>query len=312
MTTGALLELKDIHKSFGPKKVLQGVNLDVAPGKSLVVLGGSGSGKSVMLKNALGLMTPDAGQILFDGDDVTHDQGKTREAMRARIGMLFQSAALFDSLTVWENIAFRLLNSDGMKRKDAKERAIETLKQVRLGSDVADLTPAEISGGMQKRVGLARAIVSKPELIFFDEPTTGLDPITADAINDLIVEQTKALGAAAISITHDMASARKIADEIAMLFEGQIIWRGPASQIDESGNAHVDQFVHGRADGPIQPALWRSLPRSARGQSHPRLHWLDVHFQAMCRAHRPAYRSAYRASDPPNRENMIRKSRRRH
>lgn len=255
MTTGALLELKDIHKSFGPKKVLQGVNLDVAPGKSLVVLGGSGSGKSVMLKNALGLMTPDAGTILFDGDDVTHDQGKTREAMRARIGMLFQSAALFDSLTVWENIAFRLLNSDGMKRKDAKERAIETLKQVRLGSDVADLTPAEISGGMQKRVGLARAIVSKPELIFFDEPTTGLDPITADAINDLIVEQTKALGAAAISITHDMASARKIADEIAMLFEGQIIWRGPASQIDESGNAHVDQFVHGRADGPIQPAL---------------------------------------------------------
>jgi phospholipid/cholesterol/gamma-HCH transport system ATP-binding protein len=255
MTTGALLELKDVHKSFGPKQVLKGVDIDVAPGKSLVVLGGSGSGKSVMLKNALGLMTPDAGQILFDGTDVTHDQGKTREAMRARIGMLFQSAALFDSLTVWENIAFRLLNSGGMKRRDAKERAIETLKQVRLGSDVADLTPAEISGGMQKRVGLARAIVSKPELIFFDEPTTGLDPITADAINDLIVEQTKALGAAAISITHDMASARKIADEIAMLFEGKIIWRGPASEIDNSGNAHVDQFVHGRADGPIQPAL---------------------------------------------------------
>ena len=169
--------------------------------------------------------------------------------------MLFQSAALFDSLTVWENIAFRLLNADGMKRSEAKDRAIETLKQVRLGSDVADLTPAEISGGMQKRVGLARAIVSKPELIFFDEPTTGLDPITADAINDLIVEQTKALGAAAISITHDMASARKIADEIAMLFEGKIIWRGPASMIDNSGNDYVDQFVHGRADGPIQPAL---------------------------------------------------------
>ncbi|MEL6692178.1 MAG: ATP-binding cassette domain-containing protein [Pseudomonadota bacterium] len=255
MSTGALLELKDVHKSFGPKEVLKGVNLDVAPGKSLVVLGGSGSGKSVMLKNALGLMTPNKGHILFDGEDVTHDQGKTREAMRARIGMLFQSAALFDSLTVWENIAFRLLNADGMKRKKAKERAIETLKQVRLGSDVADLTPAEISGGMQKRVGLARAIVSKPDLIFFDEPTTGLDPITADAINDLIVEQTKALGAAAVSITHDMASARKIADEIAMLFEGVIIWRGPASEIDNSGHAHVDQFVHGRADGPIQPAL---------------------------------------------------------
>lgn len=255
MSNGPLLELKNVHKSFGPKQVLKGVNLDVSPGKSLVVLGGSGSGKSVMLKNALGLMTPDQGQILFDGDDVTHDQGKTREAMRARIGMLFQSGALFDSLTVWENIAFRLLNSDGLKRKDAKERAVESLKQVRLGSDVADLTPAEISGGMQKRVGLARAIVSKPELIFFDEPTTGLDPITADAINDLIVEQTKALGAAAISITHDMASARKIADEIAMLFEGKIIWRGPASEIDHSGNAHVDQFVNGRADGPIQPAL---------------------------------------------------------
>jgi phospholipid/cholesterol/gamma-HCH transport system ATP-binding protein len=255
MSTTSLLELKDVHKSFGPKQVLKGVNIDVSPGKSLVVLGGSGSGKSVMLKNALGLMTPDQGQILFDGVDVTHDQGKTREAMRARIGMLFQSAALFDSLTVWENIAFRLLNADGMRRKEAKERAIETLKQVRLGSDVADLRPAEISGGMQKRVGLARAIVSKPELIFFDEPTTGLDPITADAINDLIVEQTKALGAAAISITHDMASARKIADEIAMLFEGKIIWRGPASQIDSSGNEYVDQFVHGRADGPIQPAL---------------------------------------------------------
>ncbi|MEM7640636.1 MAG: ATP-binding cassette domain-containing protein [Pseudomonadota bacterium] len=255
MTDGPLLELKDVHKSFGPKQVLKGVNIDVSPGKSLVVLGGSGSGKSVMLKNALGLMTPNAGQIIFNGEDVTHDQGKTREAMRARIGMLFQSAALFDSLTVWENIAFRLLNADGMKRKDAKERAVETLKQVRLGSDVADLTPAEISGGMQKRVGLARAIVSKPDLIFFDEPTTGLDPITADAINDLIVEQTKALGAAAVSITHDMASARKIADEIAMLFEGKIIWRGPASMIDESGNDHVDQFVHGRADGPIQPAL---------------------------------------------------------
>lgn len=255
MSTQPLLQLKNVHKAFGPKQVLKGVDLDVAPGQSLVVLGGSGSGKSVMLKNALGLMTPNQGEILFDGVDVTHDQGKTREAMRARIGMLFQSAALFDSLTVWENIAFRLLNADGMKRKEAKERAIETLKQVRLGSDVADLTPAELSGGMQKRVGLARAIVSRPELIFFDEPTTGLDPITADAINDLIVEQTKALGAAAISITHDMASARKIADEIAMLFEGKIIWRGPASMIDNSGNAYVDQFVHGRAEGPIQPAL---------------------------------------------------------
>jgi phospholipid/cholesterol/gamma-HCH transport system ATP-binding protein len=255
MSTHPLLELSGVAKSFGSNHVLKGVDIDVEAGKSLVVLGGSGSGKSVMLKNALGLMTPDKGSILFDGENVTHDQGKTREAMRARIGMLFQSAALFDSLTVWENVAFRLLNADGMKRSDAKERAIETLKQVRLGSDVANRTPAEISGGMQKRVGLARAIVSKPDLIFFDEPTTGLDPITADAINDLILEQTKALGAAAVSITHDMASARKIADEIAFLFEGKIIWRGPAGTIDDSGNEYVDQFVHGRAEGPIQPAL---------------------------------------------------------
>lgn len=253
--TQPILELKSVEKSFGSNHVLRGVDLDVAPGHSLVVLGGSGSGKSVMLKNALGLMTPDSGTILFDGEDVTHDQGKEREAMRARIGMLFQSGALFDSLTVWENVAFRLLNAERMKRAEAKDRAIETLKQVRLGASVADLYPAEISGGMQKRVALARAIITKPDLIFFDEPTTGLDPITADAINDLIIEQVKALGAASISITHDMASARKIADEIAMLYEGKIIWRGPVSQLDNSGNDHVDQFVHGRADGPIQPSL---------------------------------------------------------
>ncbi|MEL6567199.1 MAG: ATP-binding cassette domain-containing protein [Pseudomonadota bacterium] len=253
--SGALLELVDVQKSFGPNHVLKGVDLDVAPGKSLVVLGGSGSGKSVMLKNALGLMSPDAGQVIFDGKDVTHETGREREAMRARIGMLFQSAALFDSLTVWENVAFRLIHADGVGRREAKERAIAALKKVRLGASAADLRPAEISGGMQKRVGLARAIISEPDLIFFDEPTTGLDPITADAINDLIIEQVKALGAAAVSITHDMASARKIADEIAFLFEGKIIWRGPASAIDSPGNEYVDQFVSGRADGPIQPAL---------------------------------------------------------
>lgn len=250
-----LLKLDGVEKSFGTKQVLRGVSLDVARGQSLVVIGGSGSGKSVMLKNALGLMTPDKGKIFFDGEDVTNATGKAREAMRARIGMLFQSGALFDSLTVWENVAFRLINTEGTKRKDAKERAIETLKKVRLGADVAGLYPAEISGGMQKRVSLARSIISEPDLIFFDEPTTGLDPITADAINDLIVEMVRGLGAAAVSITHDMASARKIADEIAMLFEGGIIWRGPASQVDRSGNAYVDQFVNGRADGPIQPAI---------------------------------------------------------
>lgn len=250
-----ILKLEGVEKSFGAKQVLRGVDLEVAPGQSLVVIGGSGSGKSVMLKNALGLMTPDKGKIFFDGEDVTKATGKAREKMRARIGMLFQSGALFDSLTVWENVAFRLINSEGLSRKDAKERAIDTLKKVRLGSDVAGLYPAEISGGMQKRVSLARSIISQPDLIFFDEPTTGLDPITADAINDLILELVRGLGAAAISITHDMASAKKIADEIAMLFEGQIIWRGPATSVYDSGNAFVDQFVNGRAEGPIQPAI---------------------------------------------------------
>ncbi len=250
-----ILELKGVEKRFGGNQVLRGVDLDVASATSLVVIGGSGSGKSVMLKNALGLMIPDAGQILFDGQDVTRSQGKDRDRMRARIGMLFQSAALFDSLRVWENVAFRLVQVDRLRRKEAKARAIETLRKVRLGPDVADLYPAEISGGMQKRVGLARAIISQPELIFFDEPTTGLDPITADAINDLIVEQVEALGAATVSITHDMASARKIADEIAMLFEGKIIWRGAASDVDVSGNPYVEQFVQGLAEGPIQPGF---------------------------------------------------------
>ncbi|MGB2178701.1 MAG: ABC transporter ATP-binding protein, partial [Hyphomonas sp.] len=228
MTT-PILSLQNVEKRFGKNHVLRGVTLDVAPGESLVVIGGSGSGKSVMLKNALGLMTPDSGQILFNGEDVTQSRSKTRDRMRERVGMLFQSGALFDSLTVWENVAFRLVNSGIVKRSKAKDRAIETLSKVRLGSDVADLYPAEISGGMQKRVSLARSIISKPDLIFFDEPTTGLDPITADAINDLIIEQVRGLGAATVTITHDMSSARKIADEVAMLFEGKIIWRGKAS-----------------------------------------------------------------------------------
>jgi phospholipid/cholesterol/gamma-HCH transport system ATP-binding protein len=253
--TQPILKLEGIEKSFGRNNVLRGIDLDVAPGQSLVVIGGSGSGKSVMLKVALGLMTPTGGKVLFDGHDVTNSSGRTRESMRARVGMLFQAGALFDSLTVWENVAFRLINADGVKRSQAKERAIETLKKVRLGSEVAALYPAEISGGMQKRVSLARSIISEPDLIFFDEPTTGLDPITADAINDLIIEQVRGLGAATVTITHDMSSARKIADDVAMLFEGRIIWRGKADDVDHSGNEYVDQFVHGRAEGPIQPAI---------------------------------------------------------
>lgn len=248
-----LLELRGLHKSFGPKQVLRGMDVSVAPGNSLVIIGGSGTGKSVSIKCALGLMQPDRGEVFFDGKAVK--PGRSVDELRRRTGMLFQGGALFDSLTVWENVAFALIHRDGVGRGEAKKRAIETLAKVRLGASVANLRPAELSGGMQKRVGLARAIIARPELIFFDEPTTGLDPITADAVNDLIVEQCKALGAAAVTITHDMSSVRKIADEVAMLFEGRIVWRGPVSQLDNSGSAHVDQFVHGRAEGPIQPAL---------------------------------------------------------
>ena len=252
-STKPILELKNVHKAFGPKQVLRGVDLTVAPGQSLVIIGGSGTGKSVTTKCALGLMTPEQGETRFNGELVNNR--KTLDTLRRRTGMLFQGGALFDSLTVWENVAFALIYRDGVSRSEARKRAIENLAKVRLPASAADLRTAELSGGMQKRVALARAIIANPDLIFFDEPTTGLDPITADAVNNLIVEQVKALGAAAVTITHDMASVRKIADEVAMLHEGRIIWRGPVASLDKSGNAHVDQFVSGRAEGPIQPAI---------------------------------------------------------
>lgn len=251
-TETPMLELRDVKKAFGDKVVLDGVNIPVKKGRSLVIIGGSGQGKSVTIKIAIGLMAPDAGQILVDGKDVTRLRGAERAAHAARFGMLFQGGALFDSLTIWENVAFRLINADKVPRKDAKDRAVDALSRVGLPASVANLYPIELSGGMQKRAGLARAVVAAPEIIFFDEPTTGLDPINADVINNLIVEQVKRLGCTAVSITHDMASARKIGDEIAMLHKGRIVWRGPAADIDHSGNEYVDQFVHGRADGPIR------------------------------------------------------------
>ncbi len=249
------LQLTGIKKRLRGRQVLDGVDFDVAPGKSLVVIGGSGVGKSVMLKCALGLMKPDAGQVLVDGVEVTKLKRHEREPVMRKFGMLFQGGALFDSLSVWENIAFRLIYADGVRRAEARERAIAAMREVRLAPEFADVRPIELSGGMQKRAGLARAIIAKPDILFFDEPTTGLDPITADAINDLIVDMVRELGCAAVSITHDMVSARKIADEIAMLHAGRIVWRGPASAIDASGNAMVDQFVAGRADGPIQAVV---------------------------------------------------------
>ena len=246
------ISLRGVTKSFGPKKVLQGIDLDVAPGESMVVIGGSGSGKSVLLKCILGLMQPDAGSIKIDGQEtVALTDGGRADVMR-KFGMLFQGGALFDSLRVWENVAFGPIQSDGMKPAEAREVAIAKLGNVGLGPEIGELFPSELSGGMQKRVALARAIAREPEIIFFDEPTTGLDPIMADVINDLIVKCVSDLGATAISITHDMASARKIGHRIAMLYEGKLIWQGRTADIDHSGDAHVDQFINGRAEGPIR------------------------------------------------------------
>lgn len=251
-TDRAKIEIRGLRKAFGPKIVLDGIDLDVRPAESLVVIGGSGSGKSVLLKCILGLLAPDEGSIRIDGEETVGLTGKDRERVMAKFGMLFQGAALFDSLPVWENVGFGLIQGRGLSRAEAKETAVKTLGAVGLTPDVAELHPAELSGGMQKRVSLARAIAHRPEIIFFDEPTTGLDPIMADVINSLIVKCVQDLGATAVSITHDMASVRKIAHRVAMLYQGKLAWVGPVGDIDRSGNPLVDQFIHGRADGPIQ------------------------------------------------------------
>ena len=251
----AKIQLIGVKKRFGAKQVLDGVDLTLEPGTSLVIIGGSGTGKSVTIKSILGIIRPDEGTILVDGEDITHINGAARDRVMKKFGMLFQGGALFDSLPVWENVAFGLIQGRGMARAKARDIAIEKLAKVGLTQDVAFLSPSELSGGMQKRVGLARAIAADPEIIFFDEPTTGLDPIMADIINDLIVSTVKDVGATALSITHDMTSARKISDKIAMLYGGKIIWQGPTSGIDHSGNPYVDQFIHGKAEGPIKMAV---------------------------------------------------------
>lgn len=240
----------DVHKSFGTNHVLRGMALDVPRGESMVIIGGSGTGKSVALKSVLGLVTPDAGQILVDGRPAGAGD---RDAFLARFGMLFQGGALFDSLPVWQNVAFRLMRGALKRpRSEARDIAIEKLRRVGLTPDVADRLPAELSGGMQKRVGLARAIAAEPEIIFFDEPTTGLDPIMAGVINDLIREIVVEMGATAMTITHDMSSVRAIADRVAMLHGGKIRWAGPVADMDHSGDPYLDQFIHGRAEGPIE------------------------------------------------------------
>ncbi len=244
-----MIELSGVTKTFGRNRVLRGVDLTIPSGQSMVIIGGSGTGKSVLLKCILGLVRPDGGTITLDGLDVTTAD---HDAFLARFGMLFQGGALFDSLRVWENVAFRLMRGPTKRPKDdAREIAIEKLRRVGLKPETADLFPAELSGGMQKRVGLARAIAAEPEIIFFDEPTTGLDPIMAGVINDLIREIVTEMGATAMTITHDMTSVRAIADRVAMLHDGVIQWTGPVAELDATTDPYVQQFIHGRAAGPI-------------------------------------------------------------
>ncbi|MDA0708433.1 MAG: ATP-binding cassette domain-containing protein [Proteobacteria bacterium] len=258
MTITPKISLKKLHKQFGSKVVLDAVNLDVMPGESMVIIGGSGSGKSVTLKCILGLLTPESGSIKIDGVELVGIRHSERKEILTKFGMLFQGGALFDSLPVWENVAFGLLAQKKINRKDAQELAIEKLRRVGLSPDVAMLSPAELSGGMQKRVGLARAIAAEPEIIFFDEPTTGLDPIMSDVINELIVECVKEVGATTLTITHDMASVRKIADKVSMIYHGNMIWTGAKNDIDNSGNEYIEQFIHGRAEGPIKMEILKS------------------------------------------------------
>ncbi len=246
------ISVRGLQKSFGRNRVLDGIDIDCARGESIVIIGGSGTGKSVLIKCILGLLRPDAGSVAIDGAESVRLRRAARERILQKFGVLFQASALFDSLPVWENVAFGLIHGRSMERQAARQIALTKLAAVGLGRDVAELRPAELSGGMQKRVALARAVAADPEVIFFDEPTTGLDPIMADVINNLILKCVRELGATAVSITHDMVSARKIADRIAMLHKGRIVWHGPAAEIDRSGDPFVDQFINGRAEGPIR------------------------------------------------------------
>ncbi len=246
-----MIEIKGLYKSFGRKEVLRGVDLTINKGESMVIIGGSGSGKSVLLKHIIGLLRPDKGSVFIDGLDITKLNEKNLYKVRKKFGMLFQGAALFDSLTVWENVSFFLIRHRGISEKKAKEIAIEKLRLVGLVG-VEDLLPSELSGGMRKRVALARAIAHEPEILLYDEPTTGLDPIMADAINDLIIDLKNKLNVTSVAITHDMHSAYKIADRIAMLYEGRIIEVGTPDEIRNTSNPVVRQFITGSAKGPIK------------------------------------------------------------
>jgi len=246
------IKLTEVVKRFGDKTVLDGVNLSIEPGESVAIIGGSGTGKSVTLKCILGLLRPDSGSVTVDGEEVVGARARDIGRIRTKFGMLFQGGALFDSMPVWRNVTFGLTQGRMKDAAHMRRVAEENLERVGLGRDILNLRPNELSGGMQKRVALARAIAPRPEIIFFDEPTTGLDPIRADMINDLITSLVEDLGVTALTITHDMVSARKIANRVAMLYNGRIIWHGPRDRLYDSGNPYVDQFVQGRAEGPIR------------------------------------------------------------
>lgn len=245
------IKVENLHKSFDTKKVLDGVDLEVYNKESLVILGGSGSGKSVLIRSITSLLDIDSGKIFIDGQDITTLSPSKKSKIMDKFGFLFQGGALFDSLRIWENVAFRLINTEKIHKEDAKAIAIDKLRVVGLGESVANLYPSELSGGMQKRVSLARAICTDPEIIFFDEPTTGLDPIMSDVINNLIIKSSKSVGATTITITHDINSARKIADKVALLYQGKIIWQGSVKEMDETDNPYINQFIHGNSKGPM-------------------------------------------------------------
>ena len=245
------IRARGLFKRFGAKQVLDGLDLDIARGESVCVIGGSGQGKSVLLKCILGLVTPEQGSIEIDGEETVGINEAGRERISANLGMLFQGAALFDSLPIWENVGFGLLAAKKVNRAQARDVARAKLALVGMGDDMLDRFPASLSIGMKKRVGLARAIAADPDVIFYDEPTTGLDPIMADVINDLIVKVNQETHATTLTITHDMASARKIADRVAMLYQGKITWAGPTRDLDDCANPVVAQFILGQVEGPI-------------------------------------------------------------
>jgi phospholipid/cholesterol/gamma-HCH transport system ATP-binding protein len=250
--SNAIIRIKDLNKSFGRNQVLDNLSLDIPKGESLVIMGGSGSGKSVLLKCILGLIDSDRGSIKVDDQEARGLSGREYERYLAQFGMLFQGSALFDSLTVWENVVFGLRRIKKISNSEALDIATQTIASVGLQADVALRYPAELSGGMQRRVAIARSIVTHPKIMLFDEPTAGLDPIISNIINELIVDCSKRLGATSVTITHDINSARHIAKNVAMIHGGKIIWHGSIKEMDKTDNPYVAQFIHGRTKGPIQ------------------------------------------------------------